>query len=151
VAVGNIIDCNNFFGLMMITGYPDCIFAIQVFFRYLRRVASRSQSFWEMEVKNHTTVVSHTIFEPPTYWLSVVIPAYNEEQRLRRPLEKLHTYLKQKRYDSNPDFATEVIVVDDGSRDGSAHKVGRRRHESLPCVLPTERQILRKPAAKSSA
>ncbi|ASJ00657.1 glycosyltransferase family 2 protein [Thermococcus gorgonarius] len=44
--------------------------------------------------------------------ISVVIPAYNEERRLPKVLEKI------------PNFVDEVIVVDDGSLDGT-YKVAR--------------------------
>jgi dolichyl-phosphate beta-glucosyltransferase len=44
-------------------------------------------------------------------YLSVVIPAYNEEQRLKLSLDKIHAYLNSKA------FQYEVIVVDDGSTD----------------------------------
>jgi dolichyl-phosphate beta-glucosyltransferase len=44
-------------------------------------------------------------------YLSVVIPAYNEEQRLKLSLDKMHAYLNSKA------FQYEVIVVDDGSTD----------------------------------
>ena len=44
-------------------------------------------------------------------FLSIVIPAYNEEKRLGTTLQKIHAYLNQKDYDY------EVIVVDDGSAD----------------------------------
>lgn len=47
--------------------------------------------------------------------LSIVIPAYNEEQRLPDTLRRVAAYLDTK----NLDFA-EIIVVDDGSRDGTA-------------------------------
>jgi dolichyl-phosphate beta-glucosyltransferase len=43
--------------------------------------------------------------------LSIVIPAFNEEQRLAPTLEKIARYIREKRPDS------EVIVVDDGSSD----------------------------------
>jgi dolichyl-phosphate beta-glucosyltransferase len=43
--------------------------------------------------------------------LSVIIPAYNEEKRLVRTLEKIYLYLTSKGSDY------EVIVVDDGSTD----------------------------------
>jgi dolichyl-phosphate beta-glucosyltransferase len=49
---------------------------------------------------------------PPPY-LSLVIPAYNEEQRLPGTLAAVAAYVSTKAY------ATEVIVVDDGSRDGT--------------------------------
>jgi dolichyl-phosphate beta-glucosyltransferase len=44
-------------------------------------------------------------------YLSIVIPAYNEEKRIGPSLEKILGYLKTK------PFVSEVIVVDDGSRD----------------------------------
>lgn len=47
-------------------------------------------------------------------FLSVVIPAYNEEGRIAGSLEKILAHLAGK------PFASEIIVVDDGSRDGTA-------------------------------
>jgi dolichyl-phosphate beta-glucosyltransferase len=41
--------------------------------------------------------------------LSVVIPVYNEERRIKDSLDKINKYLKNKNY--------EIIVVDDGSTD----------------------------------
>jgi len=47
--------------------------------------------------------------------ISIVIPAYNEEARLPSTLDAVATYIRAK------DFSfVEVIVVDDGSRDGTA-------------------------------
>jgi dolichyl-phosphate beta-glucosyltransferase len=52
--------------------------------------------------------------------VSIVIPAFNEEGRLPSTLDAVAGYLHSK------DFSfTEVIVVDDGSRDGTAALVGR--------------------------
>ena len=45
--------------------------------------------------------------------LSVVIPAYNEEKRLAPTLERMAEWLAE----WNGSF--EVLVVDDGSRDGT--------------------------------
>jgi dolichyl-phosphate beta-glucosyltransferase len=44
-------------------------------------------------------------------YLSVIIPAYNEEQRLKSSLERVVGYLDQQ------PFSSEVLVVDDGSSD----------------------------------
>lgn len=52
-------------------------------------------------------------------YLSVVIPAYNEEKRLPATLESVITYLK------NKDYRSEIIVVDDGSKDGTSLVVNR--------------------------
>jgi dolichyl-phosphate beta-glucosyltransferase len=46
-------------------------------------------------------------------YLSVIIPAYNEEQRLQASLERVVSYL-----DRQP-FGTEVLLVDDGSTDNT--------------------------------
>ena len=45
--------------------------------------------------------------------LSVIIPAYNEESRIVSTLEAMDRYLADRDYDS------EIIVVDDGSTDGT--------------------------------
>jgi len=52
-------------------------------------------------------------------FLSIVIPAYNEELRVGRSLDRIHRYLQTKT------FTTEVIVVDDGSVDRTAEVTGR--------------------------
>ncbi|MBN9660402.1 MAG: glycosyltransferase family 2 protein [Acidobacteria bacterium] len=50
--------------------------------------------------------------------LSIIIPAYNEEQRLPDSLEAVKTYLDSKGFDF-----VEVLVVDDGSKDRTAQIV----------------------------
>jgi len=47
-------------------------------------------------------------------YLSVIIPAYNEEKRITKTLLDAGEYLK------NQDYESEVIVVDDGSADNTA-------------------------------
>jgi dolichyl-phosphate beta-glucosyltransferase len=63
----------------------------------------------------------------------VVIPAYNEEQRLPRTIEQIEEYLDGRR------VSYELIVVDDGSTDGTrqvmdaaAERNQRVRLEALP-------------------
>jgi dolichyl-phosphate beta-glucosyltransferase len=57
--------------------------------------------------------------DPSNIHLSVIIPAFNEELRLPGTLEDVLRYLSAQRYRS------EVIVVDDGSSDGTASVAGR--------------------------
>ena len=57
--------------------------------------------------------------------LSVVVPAYNEEARLPRTLERIRDYLRQE----HP--ASEIIVVDDGSTDGTVAVV-RAFQQGMP-------------------
>ena len=54
------------------------------------------------------------------YSLSIVIPAFNEERRLAASLDKLDDYLQSENLNA------EVIVVDDGSTDGTARLVTAR-------------------------
>jgi len=70
----------------------------------------------------------------PKRSISIIIPAYNEEKRLPGTLEKILEYLSAGAWD----FA-EVVVVDDGSRDGTA-KVGEDWAERHPAV-----RVLRNP------
>lgn len=49
-------------------------------------------------------------------YLSIVIPAYNEGQRIAKTLSRIYDFLKTKKYDY------KVIVVDDGSSDDTVLK-----------------------------
>jgi glycosyltransferase involved in cell wall biosynthesis len=59
--------------------------------------------------------------------LSIVIPAYNEEPRLPASLARIAAYIRASGRE------TEVIVVDDGSRDGTASAAESFRGE-IPCL-----------------
>lgn len=50
-------------------------------------------------------------------YLSVIIPAYNEEKRLPKTLEEIDKYLSKQSYDY------EILVVNDGSKDKTAEIV----------------------------
>ncbi len=50
-------------------------------------------------------------------YLSVVIPAYNEESRIEATLEQIHAYLSVQSY------SWEIVVADDGSIDGTGQLV----------------------------
>jgi glycosyltransferase involved in cell wall biosynthesis len=59
--------------------------------------------------------------------LSIVIPAFNEEKRLARTLERIREYIATKGFDA------EVIVVDDGSSDDTA-KLVEKWHARMPIL-----------------
>jgi len=52
--------------------------------------------------------------------VSVIIPAYNEENRIGRVLERVFSVAKK-----NPKTRFNVVVVDDGSSDGTSGAAGR--------------------------
>lgn len=66
--------------------------------------------------------------------LSIIIPAYNEEARLPRTLASIRDFLSQQKL--GPDLV-EVIVVDDGSNDGTI-----RAAEEMKRELPSLRIVL---------
>lgn len=61
---------------------------------------------------------------PSRIALSVVIPAYEEERRLGPTLDAVLGYLDTG--EAGPSEAVEIVVVDDGSRDGTAALVRER-------------------------
>src|ERR1700682_618200 len=59
----------------------------------------------------------------PPLDLSIVIPAFNEERRLPKAIERIGAYLEAR------PLRAEIIVVDDGSTDGTAELAERYRHK----------------------
>lgn len=59
-----------------------------------------------------------SIFDPPEKYMSLIIPAFNEEHRLPSALDETINYL-QHRGEKDKSFTYEVIIVDDGSVDGT--------------------------------
>ncbi len=77
-------------------------------------------------------------------YLSLVLPAYNEEQRLGVSLRKLVDYLGRQTYDC------EILVVDDGSTDATAdvaYKAAASMPETVRLRVLTHHQNLGKGAA----
>jgi len=73
---------------------------------------------------------------PDNIFLSIVIPAYNEERRLGPSLEKIRGYLAAKQYNA------EIIVVDDGSTDRTAEVAAAALEGRLPYrVLRREKNM----------
>lgn len=57
-----------------------------------------------------------SINDPASVELSVIVPAYNEEERLPMMMDEALEYLEERKKKLKP-FTYEVIVVDDGSKD----------------------------------
>ncbi|XP_061752801.1 dolichyl-phosphate beta-glucosyltransferase [Nerophis ophidion] len=64
------------------------------------------------------------LHEPSSVELSVVVPAYNEEQRMPVMLEEATEYLED-RQRKQAAFTYEIIVVDDGSKDKTTEVASR--------------------------
>jgi dolichyl-phosphate beta-glucosyltransferase len=62
----------------------------------------------------------------PSDEISIVVPAYNESTRLGRTLDQILDFVRE------CEWAAEIIVVDDGSRDGTAELVREyARHNAI--------------------
>ncbi|MGH7817057.1 MAG: dolichyl-phosphate beta-glucosyltransferase, partial [Candidatus Binatia bacterium] len=68
--------------------------------------------------------------------LSVIVPAYNEAARIGKTLERLQNYLAQSA------FSYEVLVVSDGSKDGTPDIV-RRLAQGIPQLEVIDRPVNR--------
>ncbi|KAL3153055.1 hypothetical protein ABBQ38_012078 [Trebouxia sp. C0009 RCD-2024] len=80
---------------------------------------SASQHFLE-DPSSFDKVPPPSIFSEATKSLSVIIPAYNEEDRLPVTLEDLIGYLRHRRDKQGANFTYEIIIVDDGSEDSTS-------------------------------
>jgi dolichyl-phosphate beta-glucosyltransferase len=70
--------------------------------------------------------------------LSIVIPAYNEEGRLARTLSRIRDYFSERRVPPGvaPEIGLsrlEILIVDDGSKDGTA-RIAEEWTREMPCV-----------------
>ena len=77
-------------------------------------------------------LIPHSTSEAPTTpYLSVVIPAYNEELRIFHTVQEVVSYL------NSQDYEWEIIVADDGSSDETGRLVGEASGgDSRVRVLP---------------
>lgn len=69
--------------------------------------------------------------------ISIIIPAYNEENGIGSTLTELISYMNAKKYDY------EVIVVDDGSKDNTYHVVSEIKEE-FPDIVKLEQHARNK-------
>ena len=74
----------------------------------------------------------------PALELSIIIPAYNEEGRLARTLSRIREYFAGRSVPPGitPELSwnqLEILVVDDGSKDGTA-RIAEEWSREMPCV-----------------
>jgi dolichyl-phosphate beta-glucosyltransferase len=75
------------------------------------------------------TSTTYQLLEFATPELSIVIPAYNEQERIGRTLDSIASFLDERSVNC------EVIVVDDGSTDDTGAIVELRQHEFVSLRL----------------
>ncbi len=82
---------------------------------------------------------------PPVQRLSIVLPAYNELERLGPALDELFTWLREVVPSGSVPAAVEVLVVDDGSTDGTANLVRARPEHGVAQVPGVTLDVLEVP------
>jgi dolichyl-phosphate beta-glucosyltransferase len=75
------------------------------------KLFERSENNQLSQTKRADEAQVFDLFQPSVH-LSIVIPVYNEEQRIGPSLDKILAYL------SGKTWSREIVLVDDGSRDG---------------------------------
>ncbi|XP_004530322.1 dolichyl-phosphate beta-glucosyltransferase [Ceratitis capitata] len=105
-------------GLSVLSGFLVVIIVIQKAitkpFPAIRRRKEEKHFLDPIAIHN---VDFPSVEEAPSVDLSVIIPAYNEEQRLPKMLEECLLFLEEKAKDET--FTYEIILVSDGSSDGT--------------------------------
>lgn len=82
---------------------------------------------------------------PSPLFLTVVIPAYNEERRLPPTLAKVAAFLRKQ------DYASEVLVVENGSTDDTSGVTERFIHSEVRPDDPFRVQLLHSSPGKGAA
>jgi len=76
--------------------------------------SSQEKVFRDPKLEKEIPFASLT--DPPSIDLSVIVPAYNEEERLPVMLNEALGFLEERKR-ATPSYTYEIIIVDDGSKD----------------------------------
>jgi dolichyl-phosphate beta-glucosyltransferase len=87
-----------------------------------------------------------SVFDDRSLYVSFVVPAYNEEQRIPKMLDETIEYLEG-RARKNQRFTYEIIVVDDGSTDKTAELVKKYSEKNANVLLLRQPHNMGKGAA----
>ncbi|XP_062585851.1 dolichyl-phosphate beta-glucosyltransferase-like [Saccostrea cucullata] len=104
----------SFLGIAVITAFIVLIIVAMSTKPYPELGRYESEKYFMNEKQEKCLFPS--INDPATLELSVIVPAYNEEERLPVMMDEALAYLQERKKKSSS-FSYEVIVVDDGSKD----------------------------------
>jgi dolichyl-phosphate beta-glucosyltransferase len=82
------------------------------------------------------------LFEPATHDLTIVVPAYNETERLPGMMESTIKHLTSQSVAGKHSF--EILIIDDGSIDGTSTTALKLAHKYVDCdikVVSLEKNI----------
>lgn len=109
--------------LAALAGAAAIAFGLMQLLKYFDQLDKESSTALVLQLEDPnslTPLACPSVWAPATKQLSVVIPAYNEEDRLPGTLDETLGYLQRRRNKQGPAFTYEVIIVDDGSKDSTA-------------------------------
>lgn len=109
--------------LVALAGAAVIAFGLTQLLKYFDQLDKESSTALMLQLEDPnslTPLACPSVWAPATKQLSVVIPAYNEEDRLPGTLDETLGYLQRRRNKQGPAFTYEVIIVDDGSKDSTA-------------------------------
>jgi len=91
-------------------------------------------TFIDPNKSNKDRIPFAPISTPPSVYISLIVPAFNEKERLPLMLDDTLAYLKNRKK-NNASFTFEILVVDDGSRDDTSDVVLKyAKRESVEVV-----------------
>ncbi|KAF8395120.1 hypothetical protein HHK36_019061 [Tetracentron sinense] len=102
--------------LVLMTGLLAAII-FEAFRRRCNHTHEETHAIFE-DPKSLKQVPCPCIFDPAEKYISLIIPAFNEEHRLPGAIDETMNYLQQ-RAAKDKSFSYEVVIVDDGSADGT--------------------------------
>ncbi|GJY39408.1 dolichyl-phosphate beta-glucosyltransferase [Tanacetum coccineum] len=111
-----LIESVLIIGLVVVLGLIAAI-VVQTFRRRFSNVHLEACPVFE-DPNSLKKVECPYIDDPAGKYMSLIIPAFNEERRLPAALDETINYLQQ-RSKKDQSFSYEVIIVDDGSKDGT--------------------------------
>jgi dolichyl-phosphate beta-glucosyltransferase len=109
--------------LVTLAAAAAAYFVLMQLFKYFNRLDMDSSTALMLQLEDPNSITPlpcPSIWSPATKQLSIIIPAYNEEDRLPGTLDETLGYLQRRRNKQGPAFTYEVIIVDDGSKDNTA-------------------------------
>ncbi len=94
------------------------VFALKIWYLLSKLITSGLVMAWNFLANKYWTFKDRLFYVPKIehydYDVSVIIPAYNEERRIRKTLDAINNYFQ------NKPITRQIIVVDDGSSDRTA-------------------------------
>lgn len=109
--------------VVALAGAAAVAFAVMQLLKYFEQLDKDSTTALMLQLEDPNSITPlpcPSVWSPATKQLSIVIPAYNEEDRLPGTLDETLAYLQRRRDKQGPAFTYEVIIVDDGSKDSTA-------------------------------